>query len=169
MKYLRTLFEKAELSAAARKVLDIALSRTIPFNRPHKVAIETLTPTRAEVRLPHRRGNCNHVGGLHACALAMAAEYCSGLLLLRRLGAEDYRLIMKSLAVEYLYQGKSDARAVFELGDEQFRAHIAEPLEKDEPVIFDAAVKVEDAQRNLLCKATIVWQIKPWRLVRSRS
>ncbi len=163
------LLAQAEHSPLKRGLLNKLLARTIPFNRPHKLDIKVVSTQKVQVRLPYRKSNLNHVRGLHACGLATAAEYTSGLLLLRRLGTDRYRIIMKSLNVEYMYQGKSDATANFELSDAEFEEAIIKPLGGSESVLFDAIVDVHDEQQNLLCTATITWQIKPWKLVKTKT
>ncbi|MCB0344447.1 MAG: DUF4442 domain-containing protein [Bdellovibrionales bacterium] len=166
---LTKFLAEAEHSPFKRGLLNKILAHTIPFNKPHSLDIKEISPSTVKVKLPYKKSNLNHVRGLHACGLATAAEYTSGLLLLRRLGSEDYRLIMKSLSVDYVYQGKSDATASFKLSDAEYAEKISLPLESDESVLFDAVVEVHDAQQNLLCTATITWQIKPWRLVKTKS
>ena len=113
------LIRSAQTSRFGLWKLNFLLKRLIPFNRPHGIKIIDLTANRVEVLLPMKNANLNHLKGLHACGLATAAEFSSGFLLLSRLGIENYRLIMQSLEVEYFYQGKTDARAIYELSDEE--------------------------------------------------
>lgn len=60
---------------------------TYVFNRMVKLAgtagirIESLTHTHATVSLQNKRQIQNHIGGLHACSMALAAESASKLLL----------------------------------------------------------------------------------------
>ena len=55
------------------------------FNRMVKLAgtaglsVETLTERKAEVVLPNIRRIQNHIGGLHACSMALAAESATGM------------------------------------------------------------------------------------------
>lgn len=56
-----------------------AIGRVIPFVATTGCFIETYTPTRVSVRLENRTPLQNHLGGLHAAALALLAETASGL------------------------------------------------------------------------------------------
>jgi hypothetical protein len=110
----------------------------------------------------------NHIRGTHACGLATAAEFCSGLVLLRRLGPKTYRLIMQRIEVTYTYQAKEDCFARFELTDEVFERDLLGPLERDGVVIFDCEIPVHDASGNLVCTARTNWHMKRWADVRTK-
>src|SRR6056297_2243709 len=56
-----------------------AVGEVIPFVATAGCFIEAYTPTRVAVRLDNRKGVQNHLGGLHAAALALLAETASGL------------------------------------------------------------------------------------------
>ena len=102
---LDRLIEKAQQAPLYRGILNTILRRTIPFNAPHRFSIVELSPESVAVQIPFVRVNQNHVRSLHACAMATAAEFASGLLLLQHAPSAHFRLIMKSLSVEYHYRG----------------------------------------------------------------
>jgi acyl-coenzyme A thioesterase PaaI-like protein len=56
-----------------------AIGTVIPFVDTAGCFIEAYTPTRVAVRLDNRTAVQNHLGGLHAAALALLAETASGL------------------------------------------------------------------------------------------
>lgn len=56
-----------------------AVGEVIPFIDTAGCFIEAYTPTRVAVRLDNRKAVQNHLGGLHAAALALLAETASGL------------------------------------------------------------------------------------------
>src|SRR6056297_2701533 len=56
-----------------------AVGEVIPFVATAGCFIETYTSTRVAVRLDNRAAVQNHLGGLHAAALALLAETASGL------------------------------------------------------------------------------------------
>jgi len=159
------LIRSAQTSRFGLWKLNFLLKRVIPFNRPHGIKIIDLTANRVEVLLPMNNANLNHLKGLHACGLATAAEFSSGFLLLSRLGIENYRLIMQSLEVEYFYQGKTDARAIYELSDEELEEGIVHPLRSQEKVNFECKVELRDKLGNHLCTVKSNWQIKSWEKV----
>ena len=63
---------------ALNKVLTIG----IPFNAPHGFKIVELSSDIVRITLPNRKLNHNHIGGIHACAMATVGEYCAGMALL---------------------------------------------------------------------------------------
>ena len=75
--HLPTLLTKARSSGFTRWWLNHALSWLIPFNRPHGFKVNPLPEGGIRVSIPNWRVNRNHIKGIHACALATAAEMCS--------------------------------------------------------------------------------------------
>lgn len=167
LNYTRIL-ERARYSGFWRAVLNRLLNRMIPFNRPHGFAIEELGEHSLKVRLPYRKSNFNHIKGLHACALATLAEFTTGFMLVRKLDARHYRLIMKKLEMNYHYQGKSDAVAYFEIPDEWLSDKVLTPLQHSEAVEVVCEVQLHDAHQNHLATGFVSWHIKPWSAVRTK-
>lgn len=62
-----------------RPLVTQAVGQVIPFVQTAECFIEAYTPTRVAVRLDNRREVQNHLGGLHAAAMALLAETASGL------------------------------------------------------------------------------------------
>lgn len=62
-----------------RPLVTRAVGTVIPFVDTAGCFIEEYTPTRVAVRLDNRTAVQNHLGGLHAAALALLAETASGL------------------------------------------------------------------------------------------
>ncbi len=165
---LNQLVKSAQNSKFGKWKLNFILKRVIPFNKPHNIEVSSMDNHHVKVSLPYKRSNLNHLKGLHACALATAAEFASGLLLLNRLGAKKYRLIMESIQVSYHYQGKTNAIASFTMEEEEFQKEIMEPLNR-EGVCFKACkIDLNDIQGNLLCTVTTNWQIKIWEKVKTK-
>lgn len=150
------------------RVLNWGLFRVIPFNRPHRLTVTEISKNSVRVKIPFRRSNKNHIKGLHACVMATAAEYATGLLLLYKLGAKTYRLIMQTLEMEYHYQGKMAAYAVFEFSDADLEEFIKKPLESTDKVVLRCEVKVIDAEGNHLCTGYPSWQLKKWDKVKTK-
>src|SRR3569623_3036662 len=96
-----TLIQKAKTSSFYRKVLNWSLNKMIPFNRPHHFQIVEIDDYKLKSRVPYRKSNFNHIRGIHACALATVTEFTSGFLLITRLDAKKYRLIMQRLEMDY--------------------------------------------------------------------
>lgn len=162
------LIEKAKVSNFGKWKLNFLLQRFIPFNRPHGLKVNSISSNKVVVKIPYWRINQNHLKGIHACCLATAAEYCSGFLLLHRLGMKNFRIIMESLEVKYHYQAKMLSYATFEIEEEDFQKNILEVLKKGEIVYKKCLIKVHDKENNLICEATTNWQLKSWKQVKTK-
>src|SRR5665648_310215 len=114
MKALYKVFDK--LLAKPTKLnlitLDKLLRFGIPFNAPHGFKIKELTKENVIISLPNRKLNHNHIGGIHACAMATVGEYCAGMSLLTSFGISKYRLILSELNVKYTYQGRVNLEGI---------------------------------------------------------
>ncbi|MEM9024731.1 MAG: DUF4442 domain-containing protein [Bacteroidota bacterium] len=165
---LQSLVTKARQSKRGMAFLNWAMQREIPFNKPHRFRILEISENRVQVAIPYRKSNLNHIKGLHACAMATACEYASGLLLLTKLGEKNYRLIMESMHMAYHYQGKTDAVATFEISDERLQKEALEPLQSVEKVVLPCEILLHDAQGNHLCTGTTHWQLKRWDKVKTK-
>lgn len=165
MLQLVKFIERAERSAFWLFILNVALRRIIPFNAPHRFRITQIAIGSVTIKIPYRRRNLNHIKGLHACALATVAEYATGIALLSRLG-QDYRIIMRSMQVDYQFQGKMDASASFSISEQEFQQEVVIPLKNADSIDFVAIPIVKDAAGNILCTPAITWQIKSWQKVR---
>ncbi len=165
---LAKALHKAQSSKWALKKLNFALSLGIPFNRPHAIRIHKVEADAVVTTIPFKWRNSNHIKGIHACGLATAAEFCSGLMLLRKLNPTSYRLIMQKLEVEYHYQAKSDAFARFELLESTFQAYVLASLAANGVALFTATIPVRDEKENLLCTVRTSWQIKSWASVKTK-
>ena len=166
---LDNLIHKAKSSKFFLWVLNQGLDRMIPFNIPHGFRIIEIRDTFIKTKLPYKRKNKNHIGGLHACALATLSEFTTGVLLLTGLDAKKYRIILKTLEVDYHYQGKMDAFASFRLEPEELKEKVYKPLETEEAVTFPCEVSIHDLKGNHLTTARVYWQIKDWTKVRTRK
>ena len=140
----------------------------IPFNKPHGLLIQEITPESTKVMIPYKRKNMNHLKGLHACVLITGAEYCSGLVLLQHLPPKSYRLIMKELSVEYHYQAKMESFAQFGLSREELNRQLGEGFQSTGVGDVQCDVSVSDAKGNSICTVTTHWQIKDWSKVKTK-
>jgi acyl-coenzyme A thioesterase PaaI-like protein len=165
-RYFFDLLAEAETSAFKLRLLNWMLPFVVPFNRPHKFRLLSITRESVRVSLPFKRVNHNHIRSLHACAMATAAEFASGLLLLRNLDAGKYRLIMKNLNVEYLYQGRMAAVAEVGLEGQAMERLVLAPLESEGAVLIELPATLSDSDGNVLCRARILWQVKSWQKIR---
>jgi acyl-coenzyme A thioesterase PaaI-like protein len=150
------------------RLLNLVMPQVIPFNRPLGLKIRELTTSHAEVEMPFKRANKNHLGGLHACALATIGEFTAGILILRRMDPTRQRLVLKRLEVEYMKQGRGKATAKAEwpegssMSVEEFRSS-----EQAEEISMSTVVSRADGEA--LASVRTVWQVKPWSQVRKNK
>lgn len=166
---LITLVDRARRSNFHRWLLNVAFDRFVPFNKPHRFRIVEVGDHHVKTLLPYRRRNLNHVKGLHACALATLTELTSGFLLASKLDPGKFRLILKRLEIDYLYQGKMDAICEFRLPEKMLSDAIIDPLQDIESVIFVAEVNIHDIKGNQLTSGKAHWQIKDWSKVKTKA
>ncbi len=163
------ILEKAKHSSFWLWVLNRAHPRQVPFNRPHHFEIAAFSDEYLKARIPYRRSNMNHIRGLHACALATISEFTTGFLLLSRLDASKYRMIMQRIEMDYHYQGKMDAFAEFTAPNDWIQSTIIQPLQSADAVVVPCVIKIHDAQGNHLTTGKVYWQFKNWSKVKTKT
>lgn len=163
-----SLIAKARQSSFYLQVLNWSLDRMIPFNKPHGFRIVSLGDYHLKTFIPYRRRNFNHIRGLHACALATLSEFTTGFLLITKLDAKKYRIIMQRLEMDYHYQGKTDAYAQFEITEQWLRDQVYTPLENADATVIPCEVKITDTKGNHLTTGKVFWQIKDWAKVKTK-
>jgi len=163
------ILQKAKGSAFYRRILSWSLDRMIPFNKPHGFRLLEIGDNHLKTLIPYRKKNLNHIRGLHACALATISEFTTGFLLVAKLDARKYRLIMQRLEMDYHYQGKMDATAEFSAPDHWLATMIYEPLKDQDAVVVVCEVKIHDIKGNHLTTGKVHWQIKNWEKVKTKT
>ena len=131
----------------------------IPFNKPHRFRIGSLAEGAASVEAPARRWNRNHLGTVHACALATIGEFAAGLALLGAFDPTEYRLIMSRLEVDYTRRatGRIVALAAVELGalrDDLSVSGVARSVVESQ---------LQDGEGEVVARVRTHWQVKSWR------
>lgn len=148
--------------------LDKVLRVGIPFNAPHGFKIKTLNSDAVIISLPNRKLNHNHIGGIHACAMATVGEYCAGMSLLQSFGISKYRLIMSELTVKYTYQGRVDLEGVCspnQIDVEKVRIG----LEQEGKYSQSLKTIIRDLNGKEVAVVTTVWQLKNWDQVKTKG
>jgi acyl-coenzyme A thioesterase PaaI-like protein len=143
------------------KVMDIAINLAIPFNRWLGMKIEVLYADRVVVSSPPRTLRKNHVGGAHACALALLGEYPAGLMLSQTFTADQYRMIITKLDVTYHKQGRGHLKS-------EVLAPQAWPELEKGILIVDLKTEITNAKNESVATVLTTWQLKEWALVRER-
>lgn len=145
-------------------ILNIVLSYVIPFNSPHRFKIIHLSKNKIKVKIPYIRKNLNHLKGIHACALATASEYACGFLLISNMSASRYRLIMRSMHLDFVKQGKGNLLVEFNIDNETLEK-IRNELEEKGQELYTYKVECRNEKGELISIATLEWQLKNWKLL----
>lgn len=165
---MRRLFEWAWQRALDGRpaALTRVFWRWIPFNRPHRFQITDLAPGRARVSASLRRANLNHLGTLHACALATIGEFSAGLALLGAFSPSEYRLIMSRLEVDYTRRADSQITATAEITPQDL-AEIQQQLSDGEVITRWMTSELHNASSDVVATVRTEWQIKAWSATKS--
>ncbi len=163
------IVEKAKTSAFYLWLLNWSFTRMIPFNRPHGFKIIEIGDYHVRTMIPYKTRNLNHLKGLHACALATITEITGGFIFVMKLDPTKYRIILKKLEINYLYQGKTDAFGEFRISEEWISKNVIEPLKENESVEVVSEVNIVDAQGKQLTNGRTIWQIKDWTKVKTKA
>ena len=139
----------------------------IPFNKPHRVKVIEISDRGCAVTIPARRRNLNHLGTMHACAMATAGEYVSGLNVIEAFDISKFRLIMSRLEVDYVRRPKGgcEAKSVWPEG---VKERVEKDMEQEGVGIFTLESKVMDSMGELVATTTTHWQVKSWEKVRAK-
>jgi acyl-coenzyme A thioesterase PaaI-like protein len=163
------LIEKAKTSSFYLWLLNWSFDRMIPFNRPHGFRITEIGDHHVRTMIPYKTKNLNHLKGLHACALATLTEITGGFIFVTQLDPEKYRIILKKLEVDYLYQGKNNAFGEFRISENWMKENVFDPLKSAESIEVVSAVNITDAKGNQLTRGRATWQIKGWDKVKTKT
>ncbi len=170
MKFAFNLIDKLLLNPtktglmALNKVLMVG----IPFNAPHGFKIVEISDDQVMITLPNRKLNHNHLGGVHACAMATVGEYCAGMSLLKSFGANKYRLILADLHVKYTYQGRTDLIGSCSLGQIE-KDTVQKGLEADGKYLQELKTVIKEKSGKEVAIVTTTWQLKSWDQVKTKS
>ncbi len=144
------------------RVMDVAINLAIPFNRWLGMKIIAMSAVQVRVSSPPRTLRRNHVGGAHACALALLGEYPAGVLISQTYSMQDYRMIIAKLDVEYFKQGRGTL-----IGEAT--APSQWPEEKDGEVWLELQTEIKNEKGEMVAVAKTKWQLKKWELIKTKA
>lgn len=148
-------------------VLDKILRLGIPFNAPHGFKIKKISEEEVVIALPNKKLNHNHLGGVHACAMATVGEYCAGMSILTSFGISKYRLILSELKANYTYQGRVELEGSC-LRSQIDIAKVQKELELNGKYLQELKTIIRDLQGKEVASITTVWQLKNWENVKTK-
>jgi acyl-coenzyme A thioesterase PaaI-like protein len=144
-------------SPVRTRLRSLALGTLVPLVGTAGLAVEHLDGGRAVIRVANRRRVRNHIGGVHAAAMALVAETATGFVV--GMNVPDDRVpVIKTLRVDFRKRARGSLRAEATLSEEQ-RRHIAS-TEKGETRV---PVRVTDADGNEPIECEMVWAWTPRR------
>lgn len=143
-----------------RPLISWAIGRTIRFVGTAGVAVEALTPTRVTARLANRRRVQNHLGGLHAAAMALLAETVTGLVVALNVPGESVP-VLRTMEVTFHRRAGGTLTGEATLAAEEAARIQASPIGK-----IDVPVRVIDASDHAPIACTLQWAWLPKARVR---
>lgn len=124
----------------------------VPYSGSVHPRIRVLEPGYAEVEIPDRRSNRQHLGSVHAIALMNLAEITSGLAMAAAL-PPTVRGIVTTLSMTYHKKARGTIRAV---------SRVAVPVVRED-VDFDVAAECFDRGGTLVATGHVRWRLGPLR------
>ncbi len=126
------------------------VKRMVPYTGSVSPHVETLEPGFARIAISQRRYVENHLGSIHAIALANVAEFASGAAMITALPA-GYRGIVTKISIEYFKKARGTVTA------------------ESRPVLPDLTVEgehdftseVTDQKGDVVARATVRWKLGP--------
>ena len=147
---LRTLWRRLASLPAGKSIFTFLLGRMTPYSSSIGARVEQLEPGFCRVALRDRRRVRNHLGSIHAMALANLAEMASGLAVLVGLPA-TVQGIVTGFSISYLKKARGPLIA-------ECRAdHLDVTAAQD----YEAEVSITDAQGEVVARASARWRLRP--------
>ena len=138
------------------QAVSLLIARTVRFAGTSNIYIEKLTTTESIMRLKNKKKVQNHIGSIHAAAMALLAESATGLLV--GMNVPDSSVpVIKTLHVDYLKRCHGDIKAVARLTPEQIDQITT--TEKGE-VTVDITVTDERGVEPIKCEMIWAWTSK---------
>eukprot|EP01136_Pigoraptor_vietnamica_P010427 Opistho-1_new@48027 len=137
------------------KIMSFALGTAVKFAGTANVDFLSVANDRIHLRLKNRRKVQNHIGSVHAAAMALLAETATGFVV--GMNVPDNRLVViKSMKVDFVKLAKGDMEAVSHLTPE----HLAF-IKDNEKGHLQIPVKVTDSTGAEPVTCEMVWAWLP--------
>ena len=147
--------EKIPYQGLRHRILDVMLSFGIPFNRWLRYHIAELSEKQVKIVSPDVVLRRNHVGGAHACALALMGEYPAGLLIAKRFPMETYRFIIGNLNIDYHKQGRGELTAIA-------NAPATWPELQEGEAWIEMLTAITNSKGEAVATCRTKWHVKEW-------
>ena len=135
--------------------LSTIIGRVVRFAGTAGTKVLKLTPNECIIVMPNKKKAQNHIGSVHAAAMALMAESATGFI--TGLSVPDSRiLVIRSMELEYIRRATGDMKAIASFTDEQI-AYIKNTEKGD----IEVPVVMTDSTGTETVKARMVWAWTP--------
>jgi len=148
---LLTLWRRCRRLPAGADLFSRLLSRRVPYSGSIKPQVLELAPGHARVALADRKRVRNHLGSVHAIALANLAELASGLAMTTAL-PPGIRGIVVRLTIDYVKKARGPLIAT---------GYAVIPPIGDAAIEHDFVSEITDVDDDVVAHATVRWRLAP--------
>uniref|UniRef100_A0A7R9X021 DUF4442 domain-containing protein n=1 Tax=Craspedostauros australis TaxID=1486917 RepID=A0A7R9X021_9STRA len=128
---------------------------TVPLAGASGLRIERLQRTESEVLVKNRPWIRNHIGGLHACSMALASESATGVLVGMHV-RDSHMPLLKRMKVDYVRRCHGDLRVVARLSEAEI-----ERIENEDKGDLIVECTIEDDSGKAPIEAEFTWAWAP--------
>eukprot|EP00048_Salpingoeca_helianthica_P015994 m.229829 g.229829 ORF g.229829 m.229829 type:complete len:188 (-) comp17844_c0_seq1:71-634(-) len=136
-----------------KSALTFGFNSTVKFAGTADIEIISATPTEVHARLDNRPKVQNHIGGIHACGMALLGESATGLVF--GVNVPDTHVpLIKSMKIDYKRRAQGNLTAVATLTEEQVKQ--IRTADRGE-VLVNVAVTDESGAAPIACEMIWAW------------
>ncbi|WP_111885433.1 MULTISPECIES: DUF4442 domain-containing protein [unclassified Acinetobacter] len=138
------------------RLLSRAFGRVVPMVGTAKIQYKHVSPERVEVSIANHKAMQNHIGQVHACAMALIAETATGFV--TAMNVPDSAIVLiKSLKVDFKRPTQGGMKAIATLTPEQQQQ--MQSTEKGETLV-QVLVTDESGEAPIQCEMLWAWVAK---------
>ena len=138
------------------RLLSQAFGRVVPMIGSAKIRYLNISKQQVEVHLANHKAMQNHIGQLHACAMALLAETATGFVTAMNV-PDSAVVLIKSIKIDYKRPTKGALRAIATLSQEQQQR--MQGAEKGETLV-QVSVSDESGEAPIQCEMLWAWVAK---------
>lgn len=137
-------------------VISQFFGRVVPMVGSAKIRYVELTASQVTVELANHKAMQNHIGQIHACAMALLAETATGFVTAMNV-PDSAVVLIKHMKIDYKRPSKGAMRAIATLSPEQ--QQLIQRTEKGETVVY-VTVTDESGEAPIQCEMLWAWVAK---------